>query len=242
MLRRPLIGIVTRHAVNPDIFLSHYVAYPGDPEVVHQAGGIPFLIPPLIDQVDAEILLTHLDGLYLAGGEDVSSTQYAGADPSLVKDPSEERDRAELLMLRGALKMQKPILAICRGNQLLNVALGGSLIDDIPTRITRAIKHDTQSGEPYDSSAHTVRLSSGSSLAKIYGRQELRVNSFHHQAVREPGKGLNPVAYAPDEIVEAVEMQGYPTFCLGVQWHPEYQIGCDPDIQKIFQAYIKACL
>ena len=237
---QPLIGIIASREEIPD-FLPHvFAVMQGDAVAVHQAGGVPLCIPPLIDDGQAEKLAARLDGLYLAGGGDVSARYSPGVENNLLEYTDEERDRVELALLRAALARDIPVLAICRGLQVLNVALGGTLVDDLSTRLPDVIKHKVEKGEALDASSHTISLVAGSRLATIYDKLLLQVNSFHHQGIFTLGLGLTPIAAAPDGLIEAVEHPDY-RFCLGVQWHPEYSIGCEPGIEKIFSAFIAAC-
>jgi putative glutamine amidotransferase len=211
-----------------------------DIAAVYAAGAIPVLIPPVFAENQAEDILGRLDGLYLAGGVDISPELYPGEPESLSMSWDIQQDQAELALARTAIRIHKPILAICRGVQLLNVSLSGTLIDDISTRVPGSLKHDAGNDNPLDSSAHPVHIEAGSRLAKIFGKTELFTNSFHHQAVKAAGRGLVVTAHAPDGIIEAVGLPCHP-FCLGVQWHPEEKVGNRDDMSCIFEAFVSAC-
>jgi len=203
------------------------------------AGGLPLLLPPALDDGDVQRLLERLDGLLLSGGGDVAAEWYGGVDSPLIKKVDRERDRAELALARRALQTGKPVLAICRGIQVLNVAAGGTLYVDIPTQVPGALLHLPEAGQPLDASAHMVQLAPGSQVAAILGVESATVNSFHHQAAREVGVGLVVTARAPDGVVEGLERPDHP-FCVGVQWHPEIEIGNQGGMGRLFQALVRA--
>ncbi len=202
---------------------------------VAAAGGLPILLPHEPDQ--AEAYLARIDGLIVTGGDfDVDPGLFgAGArHPSVTT--KDRRTAFELAITRSALEQDRPVLGICGGEQLLNVALGGSLIQHIPDQVDAALAHE-QPG-PRDQPGHPVRLVEDSLLARICGTSELAVNSAHHQAVKDPGAGLRVNAAAPDGVIEGIEDPGR-RFCLGVQWHPEFAInGAD---KAIFRAFVAAC-
>lgn len=183
-------------------------------EAVTSVGGLPFLLPT---RPSDELLgyLDRIDGLVLTGGGDVDPESY-GADPSPVVGGVEPfRDEAEIELVRAALTRRLPVLGICRGCQVMNVALGGTLIQHLPevSELPHFVPESRESGQ------HGVRLDPGSRLAAAVGADELLVNSVHHQAVRNLAPGVRAAAWAPDGIVEAIEVDDAPW--IGVQWHPE---------------------
>lgn len=185
---------------------------------VEQAGGMAVLLPPGAP-ADAGPLLGRLDGILLSGGADVDPALYGQAPHPRLGRVVRERDDFELALCREALRRDLPILAICRGQQVLNVATGGTLIQDIPSVVEGAVDHDPPV-ERWDA-VHDVGLLQGSRLRAILGRDSLAVNSFHHQAVDALGAGLVASAHSvADRVVEGVEDPGR-RFALGVQWHPE---------------------
>jgi putative glutamine amidotransferase len=197
------------------------------------------ILPPVLDEGQAGLTLSLLDGLMLSGGGDVDPKQY-GSDPSpLVKGVDADRDDAELALAREALRVGMPILAICRGIQVLNVALGGTLYQDIPTQLPEALPHSPAEDEPRDASAHLVRFTAGSRLARILDRTEMQVNSFHHQALWDVAPDLTVTARASDDVIEAAEHVTHP-FCVAVQWHPEVPIGNDSGMEHLFAAFVAA--
>lgn len=206
-------------------------------EWITHAGGSPVMIPPTYNEADIASLLEHIQGLLLVGGGDVSGDFYGLADPSLLERVYPARDRSEIALVKHAVAKKMPILAICRGIQVINVALGGSLIPDIPASLPESpLAHRPQDGRE---NIHDVTLSPGSALAKIFDTQTIRVNSYHHQAIKDLAKGLAVTARASDGIIEGVELADHP-FCIGVQWHPEVQEGNREDMQPLFAAFVGA--
>ncbi len=206
---------------------------------VHRVGGTPVIVPPLTQVQDWTILLERLDGLLLSGGEDVAPAQYGQAQAPWTGRVDEERDRSELGLVREWVGSGKPLLAICRGHQVLNIALGGSLLQDILAQVPTALDHAYVPGRPMEKAVHTVSLSPESRLTDILGGTTIPVNSAHHQAIETPGEGLTVVALAPDQIIEATEMPPHP-FCLSVQWHPEAMLKVSSSMLPLFAAFIAA--
>jgi putative glutamine amidotransferase len=185
---------------------------------VERAGGVPLVLPPS-PPASARALVARLDGLLLSGGSDVDPALYGAAPHPAVKGVARDRDEFELALAREALERDRPLLAICRGHQVLNVATGGTLVQDIPSEIGRAVDHDPEA-ERWET-AHHVQILQGTRLREILGRDEVAVNSFHHQAVAALGRGLVVSARSgPDGVVEGIEAPDR-RFALGVQWHPE---------------------
>ncbi|MGC9068618.1 MAG: gamma-glutamyl-gamma-aminobutyrate hydrolase family protein [Thermoprotei archaeon] len=203
---------------------------------VIRAGGVPVVIPPTTDETLLESYVEKLDGFIFTGGDDISPYFYGESPVRGLGTVDVERDIYELKLIKMILDRKKPLLAICRGIQVLNVALGGTLYQDLPTEHPSKINHSyTVSSKSYPS--HYVRIDEKSKLAKITGTLRIAVNSFHHQAIKTLGKGLRAVAWSDDDIVEAVELEEE-NFVLGVQWHPETMTEKDIYSQKIFNALI----
>lgn len=225
----PLIGL------NGDFYQTEWGEVAGVfsayTEAVAQAGGTPLLIPPLTKGADLS-LLERLDGLVLTGGLDLPPEWYGQEPHPLTRPADSRRLESDRALVEAALALPIPILAICMGCQLLNVALGGDLIQDIPTQVGRKVRHAPK--EEF----HRVRVEPTSRLAGILGSTELEVNSSHHQAVGRPGNGLRVVARACDEVIEAVEGEGE-RFLLGVQWHPE-RLRERPEHLALFRALVQA--
>lgn len=186
-------------------------------ESVRLAGGLPFIIPLTVDTAQIADIVANIDGLVLTGGEDVSPFLFGEEPHKNLGTVVPDRDIFDIELCRAAIKAGKPVLAICRGEQVLNVALGGSLYQDIPTQVEGAVQHSQKA--PRDYGSHTIRIAENSLLYKLLGVNEIKVNSFHHQGVKDLGKDLKVTATAPDGVIEAIEIEGAPV--LGVQFHPE---------------------
>ncbi len=208
-------------------------------EAIAHAGGSPLLIPLIPDKAFADELTTHLDGIVLSGSNsDVDPNRYKQEPHPKIGSVLTRRDQTDWLLLEGVFKKKKPLLAICFGIQILNVYLGGTLWQDIPSQVKDAVKHDQSSSEDYHS--HSLRIKPGSLLDSLAGVQKIKVNSYHHQAIRELSPKLISVASSPDGIVEAVELRTGRQFLLGVQWHPEIGWETDDLSQKIFRCFVAA--
>ncbi len=202
-------------------------------------GGAPVIIPPHLEETRLRAIFERLDGLILSGGGDVLPALFGEEDGGLVQFVDERRDRAELALARWALAEGLPLLAICRGLQVLNVAGGGTLIQDIPTHVPEALSHSTVTGRPLAAVAHTVEVAADSRLAALVGAGELGVNSSHHQAARAVGAELVVTARAPDGVIEGLESPAHP-FCVGVQWHPEAMVESQPVMRRLFEGLVEA--
>jgi putative glutamine amidotransferase len=203
-------------------------------EAVIRAGGVPILLPHEPDQVGR--YLGIIQGLVVTGGHfDVDPALFGAASRHVTVKLKSRRTDFELAITRGAVERDLPVLGICGGQQLLNVVLGGSLIQHIPDEVPEALAHEQPN--PRTEAGHEVQVRPGSRLGAIVGRTELAVNSAHHQAVKETGPGVVVNAVAPDGVIEGIELPGQ-RFCLGVQWHPEYVIS-DGD-RRLFEAFVAA--
>ena len=204
---------------------------------VEGAGLVPLVIPPLADPRRAVALLDLADGLLLTGGEDVAPWRYGAATQPECNSPHERRDATELALTLAARERRLPTLAICRGIQLLNVALGGTLVQDLPSQRPGDVNHDPAGSRAARS--HAIEADAGSRLALALGETRLAVNSFHHQAVDRTAPSLRVTARAPDGVVEGVETQDDdPWWALGVQWHPEELTGDEREWDRgLFRAF-----
>lgn len=240
---RPLIGIPCRG--------DGSVIYSGRPinaqnssyiRAVINAGGVPFLIPlEARDEVLRE-LFAQPSGILLTGGGDIAP-QFLGEESHLVlNDVQSARDELELTLVRWSLEQSKPILGICRGMQVMNVAAGGSLIQDIATLCPNANKHDYFNSQDYplDFLAHQVTVKKDSRLRAVLNNDQLPVNSSHHQALKEVSSAYRAVAYSPDGIIEAIEVPDHP-FAIGVQWHPEELVANQDAARYLFLAFVDVC-
>jgi putative glutamine amidotransferase len=233
---RPVIG-VTLDAEAPGGYSKFpwYALRQNYATAIAAAGGLPVELPHHAGLAAA--YLDRIDALVVTGGAfDVDPALYGeGArHDSVTLKP--DRTAAEMALLRGALARDLPILGICGGEQLLAVALGGTLVQHIPDAVPGALAHEQPN--PRDQPGHAVRLVARTRLQAIVGAAEMQVNSSHHQAVRTPGDGAVVCAVAPDGVIEGIEVPGR-RFCLGVQWHPEFLI--DPGDARLFAALIAAC-
>jgi putative glutamine amidotransferase len=207
-------------------------------ESVRRAGGEPTILDRATDR-PADVVRAF-DGILLAGGGDVLPALYGETPHPAFGAAEQGRDDYEIGLVRLALEKDLPVFAICRGIQVLNVARGGTLIQDIPTEVTHAEQHDLR--EPRVAIAHDVWVTSGSLLERLMRErvddESLHVNSRHHQAIKQVGEGLVVTGTAPDGVIEAVEDPSR-RFCLGVQWHPEnfYRTG---EFSALFEAFVRA--
>jgi putative glutamine amidotransferase len=202
-----------------------------------EAGLRPFILP-VLDAADADAMLEGMDGLLLTGGEDIGPEHYGERPHSSVSGVHAGRDAFELALVRAARARGLPTLAICRGMQVANVALGGTLVQDIPSQLPDALAH--ASGARGDRT-HAVRITSGSRLARACGASEIRVNSSHHQSLGQIARGLLGTALAPDGVIEGVEWDDDAWWMLGAQWHPEELIRTpEPWDRALFAAFAEA--
>jgi putative glutamine amidotransferase len=232
---QPLIG-VTLDSEQPGGYskLPWYALRQNYSEAVVRAGGLPVLLPHEPEQADA--YLEKIDGLIITGGAfDVDPVMFGATSRHATVKTKERRTAFELAIAKGALARDKPVLGICGGQQLLNVILGGTLIQHIPDEVGAALAHEQPN--PRTEPGHSVRVVKGTLLHRICGAEELQVNSAHHQAAKDIGDGVVVDARAEDGVIEGIEHPQY-RFCLGVQWHPEYAISAGDT--KIFDAFIAA--
>jgi putative glutamine amidotransferase len=224
----PLIGITT-YAYEPEKGFRSPREYT---DAIRRAGGIPVLCSPGEGRLDE--LLDRVDGMLLAGGGDICPAIYGGRDHETIYGIDEERDRTELELALRLVQRQIPTFAVCRGIQLINVALGGSLVEHIPDEFGEQTLHRLP---PREGVKHLVRLDPESKVATLLEEVEFPVVSWHHQAVRSVAAGLQVVGRADDQVIEAIEMPDHP-WLIGVQWHPELSAGYDPVQQRLFDQFI----
>ncbi len=237
---RPFIG------VNADFIPAGRQATPsaqirlgaGYVDAIVAAGGLPLVLCPLGKEPNPDIFLDRLDGFLLSGAAlDLDPRRWGQPTHPAVRPLPERRDDADRLLVRRLLARRLPLLAVGLGVQQLNVALGGTLYLHLPEEMPRALPHRDPTGAPH---RHTVLIEPGTRLEEIYGAGEVRVNSSHHQAVRQLGEGLRAAARAPDGVIEAVETTDPNWFCVGVQWHPESETASALDVQ-LFECFVQAC-
>ena len=228
---RPIIGITSRYVIDK----KHYGLPDAYAKAVQRNGGTPVILPPLFD-IDQDQFLDLVDGIIFSGGPDVDPILY-GEQPRPQQggiDPL--RDEVEISLGKKALTGDKPVLGICRGLQVLNVAGGGTLIQDIPSQVKDAQKHN-QAAQTYYGTHH-VTLEKGSKAHEIFGMERILPNSFHHQACKVPAPGFKVTGKADDGVIEVLEIDS-PVWKMCVQWHPEHMD--DPVMNKLFKSFIDAC-
>jgi len=229
-MARSLIGITGQfEAAHWGVWVREAVLSPLTyTRAVERAGGTPVVLPPVPADSVAR-LVESLDGVVFSCGTDVNPALYDAAPHAQTDLPDRRRDRFELSLVRAATDAGLPILGICRGLHVLNVARGGTLIQHLPD----AVGHSGHAPDRHKMSPHDVQLNAGSTAGRLLGSRT-QVPALHHQAVQQAGEGLMTVAWADDQVIEAVELQGYP-FALGVQWHPE-----EGDDLRLFEALVAA--
>jgi len=231
-MTKPIIGIGSDVA-HKDGQRDRAFAYTTYTEALRRAGAVPVVIPPQPE--NAAQIVEELDGLLLAGGDDCDPSAY-GEQPHPTVEPMDGRRQSnELALARAARERGIPTLGICLGVQVMNVAAGGTLIQDIASEVETEIDH---ASEPSDRNRHDVLVEKGTRLAAIVGNQELNVNSSHHQAIRNVGEGLRVTAHAPDGVIEGLEDPSHP-FYVGVQWHPE-DMSSERSAAALFGAFVEA--
>ncbi|MGD0753117.1 MAG: gamma-glutamyl-gamma-aminobutyrate hydrolase family protein [Anaerolineales bacterium] len=233
----PIIGLTTYNGENkyghPIVALmQQYII------AIGEAGGAPILIPSGINSESVKSLFKRVDGILLTGGGDIAIDRFDGEPHLRVEGVDPNRDTVEIALVQSAAQSGKPFFGICRGFQVVNVALGGTLYTHIQDQLPGAIKHDYDSDSQRQFLAHPIRLEKGSALASIMGEDELNVNSLHHQGAKDLAPALQPAAYAPDGLVEGLELPGHP-FGMAVQWHPEW-LTDQPVTRRLFGAFVEA--
>jgi putative glutamine amidotransferase len=235
---RPFIGISTDFVPAGKVTRAHVRLHAGYFDAVVAAGGLPVLLPPLARDTDIDDLLDRVDGVILSGGLDVDPRRWGLPAHHAVQPMAERREENDRFLVRRVVERQMPVLGIGVGVQQLNLTCKGTLYLHLPEDLPRALPHRDPSGGPH---RHAVLIEPGTRLEEIYGAGEIRVNSHHHQAVRQPGPGLRTGARAPDGVIEAIEATDPNWFCVGVQWHPESETASALDMQ-LFECFVQACL
>jgi putative glutamine amidotransferase len=245
MANRPVIGITTQtlHSIDgiPAALPESWVMNQRYFLAATIVGAVPWMIPLLDDDLSTlREIYERLDGILIPGGVDLDPATFGEErHPKLgAIDPA--RDRVELQLTRWAVEDKKPVLGLCRGIQVINVSLGGTLYQDIADQVPAAIKHDyfPTAGFERDHIAHEVALAPGSRLQTAMERSTIKVNSMHHQGIKDLASALVPSAVAPDGLVEAVE-HGSDHFLVGVQWHPEVFEMTDPHTRHLFSEFVR---
>ncbi|MCJ7625420.1 MAG: gamma-glutamyl-gamma-aminobutyrate hydrolase family protein [Anaerolineaceae bacterium] len=218
-MSKPLIGI-TCYRTDLGYYVSRAAVGQAYIDAVLKAGGIPLLVPVGIPEVQLAQLCAGLDGLLLTGGGDIDPACFGELMHPKLRGIDTARDEIEIALTKLVMQTKMPFLAVCRGIQVLNVALGGTLYTHISDQLPGALHHACYPDLPRDLAAHDVKLEEASQLAGIFEAKTVQVNSLHHQGIRDLAAGLRPTGFAPDGLIEAVEVPDH-TFGIAVQWHPE---------------------
>lgn len=206
---------------------------------IQEAGGVPLILPTAATEAALRRVIETVDGVLVSGGNfDIHPKLYGEEPTKALGQIKEERTEFELALISLALKRDLPLLGVCGGAQAINVVLGGSLYQDIPSQVASALEH--QRSALKDKGGHMVRIHERTRLKRIVRREQLEVNTTHHQAVKKLGHGLIVNATAEDGVIEGIESREH-GFVLGVQWHPEFLSGRDPAQQAIFRSFVRSC-
>ncbi len=231
--KKPLIGVAPGY--NGERVSTLNRSYT---DAILRAGGIPVILPQVNNPAEAAEMVSRVDGVVLTGGLDMNPAYYGESVLNESVEIDAHRDTVDVLYAKAALDSKKPILAICRGEQLLNVVLGGSLYQDLPTQKPGDIPHRQSTDSRFPT--HSISVAEGSALHKIMGKTTLDVNTLHHQAVKTPSDKVVVTAYSPDGIVEAYEGKDKKQWLVAVQFHPEVLVRANDEWLALFKAFVKA--
>ena len=234
----PLIGIPCHALIRAETGRPIYANNRAYVHAIESAGGVPILIPMVNDLKILTALISRLDGLLLPGGIDLHPNRYGEEVHPLTEEADLELDEFEITLVSSAFQEDIPVLGVCRGMQLINVLLGGTLYQDIDEQYPDSIGH-THRNLPRTHFAHRISVDPGSRMEKFLGTQALWVNSLHHQAIKEPGKGVRITGRASDGIPELLEVTGY-RFVMAAQCHPEEIYPIEPAFARLFSAFVQA--
>jgi putative glutamine amidotransferase len=245
MPRRPVIGVAPQsQPPKPGELPLCWIMGARYVDVLRQAGAVPWIVPllPHDKETMAEIF-SRLDGVFLTGGADVDPATYNESKLPACGYTDPARDAVEIMLLNHARETHKPVLAVCRGIQILNVCYGGTLYQDIPTQVPAAMKHDhfpsKENIPTRQYLSHDITVTPNTRLRSILEDAVVPVNSMHHQAIKDLAPGLRPNAYAPDGIIEGVEGTNG-QYLMAVQWHPEELVDTQPSMMRLFESFIAA--
>ncbi len=233
---KPLIGITTYVSTN-EYGQDRIILQQAYVKAVMDAGGVPVLIPSIIADDGWDALYSRLDGILFSGGGDIGLEHFPGEPHPRITEVDPARDSVEMKLIHASASDGKPFLGICRGCQVLNVALGGTLYTHIPDQLPNALDH-SYPGNMRTVLVHEVKIEEGTRIAEIFGEPILKVNSLHHQGLKDIAPSLRVAGHAPDGLVEAVELPDHP-FGLAVQWHPEW-LTDQESTRNLFRKFVEA--
>jgi putative glutamine amidotransferase len=232
--KKPVIGVLPLVDEQRDSFWM----LPGYMEGILGAGGIPVMLPLTQDPKALKQLTETMDGFLFTGGQDIDPGLYGEDKLPVCGNCCEARDKMEKALLDLVLRLDKPVLGICRGIQLLNAVYGGTLYQDLPAQHPSQVEH--HQAPPYEVPAHEVQIRMGTPLARLLGQERIAVNSYHHQAIKELGTGLQTMARADDGLIEAVWAPDK-KYVWAFQWHPEFSYKAEEGSRKIFSCFVQNC-
>ncbi|WP_427050703.1 gamma-glutamyl-gamma-aminobutyrate hydrolase family protein [Paenibacillus sp. TC-CSREp1] len=235
-MNKPMIGVLPLY----DTDKKSYWMLPDYLKAIEASGGIPVMLPLTTDEDMITTLANTFDGFLFTGGHDVNPELYGERMQSVCGELCIERDRMEVVLFEKVIALGKPAFGICRGLQLFNAVLGGTLYQDIPTAFDAEQKITHQQKPPYSNLVHSVHIEKHNLLHDILQTDQIRVNSYHHQGIKTLSNQLVAAAIAEDGLIESVVMPGC-SFVLAVQWHPEYSYAVDGYSQQLFTAFVDAC-
>jgi putative glutamine amidotransferase len=234
----PACTVAVTAGIRPDGDTSRVRLTAAYVTALENAGLIPLIVPPLSSEKAAASVLDSVSGLVLTGGEDVDPARYGEDRHEKVRSVNPARDATEAALILAARDRSMPVLAICRGVQILNVALGGTLVQDIPSQVETSIDHDENG--PRDATSHDITVEPGSLIARAIGTEHRTVNSFHHQSVKDVAAGMRITARASDGVIEGIESTDRDWWAMGVQWHPEEMTtSSEPWDRGLFRAFAR---
>ncbi|GAB1154881.1 gamma-glutamyl-gamma-aminobutyrate hydrolase family protein [Paenibacillus illinoisensis] len=235
-MKKPMIGVLPLYDSNK----KSYWMLPEYMNAIESAGGIPVMLPLTTNLEIIATLANEFDGFLFTGGHDINPELYQENAEDTCGELCMERDMMESLLFQKVIELDKPAFGICRGLQLFNVILGGSLYQDIPTQLQISNTVNHKQSPPYTNLVHDVHIEKGNLLHDIIQADTIKVNSYHHQGIKRLSDKLQAAAVAEDGIVESVVMPNQ-KFVLAVQWHPEYSYTVDSYSQKLFSAFVRSC-
>jgi putative glutamine amidotransferase len=234
----PACTVAVTAGIRPDGDTSRVRLTAAYISALENAGLVPLIVPSLSNEKAAAAVLDSVSGLVLSGGEDVDPARYGEDRHEKVRSVNAARDATEAALIREAKARRMPVLAICRGIQILNVALGGSLVQDIASQCETTIAHDEEG--PRDARSHEISIEPGSLIARAVGTEHCTVNSFHHQSVKRVADGMRVTARSPDGVIEGIESTDRSWWAMGVQWHPEEMTdSAEPWDRGLFRAFAR---